>query len=571
MGAEPQFLSFDLTADVRLVHNYLTSMVDSRLDFLPYWLIGANENPAWAQHCRVDDAELVGSWYEALCCAMKILNTDAGSDVLRGFQRHLLKSWGEHGLRFHEPYPWTHTLHSSFHEMGYILSAMVRWHREEPENQEVQERMRNLIQGMHSLVIKPETITFWAGDFPFEETIYRFPNDIYIQGKGWDYSRVTGRGEESIRNAVMLHPLVQAYELTGDEAALDLAIGTANYLLGISRYFNYKREYFGHVHSALWVAAGLALLGRLIRKPWYVRCARQILDYTLSLSSSYGWVPEYAQWHPQGEEHCETCCIKSAIFAGYELTQAGYPEYWDTINRFTRNMLSENQVKDGSFVGVDNSLADTEDMTFRDIDKRIVGGFSGGTLPNSLSVSRFRSIAGCCVGTAPQALHLVWQHILEEDSDTLTVNLPIGIERNAATLTTGYPNEGWLKLQVRSPRTVRLRIHPFMHENLRISNGDREVPVCIDDEGVVTIPGVTSEAALFLTHQLKTEIRTETFGGGEYTASWRGSDVVELLPEGEPIRLFQRRAGQPAEIPPPPPRMDGQPKGFDARPTQQKR
>lgn len=118
--------SFELPRDVGLAHNYLTRMVDPREDFLPYWLIGANENPAWAQHVRVDDAELVASWYEALACCQRMLGTSDGADVLAGFKRHLLGSWGEHGLRFHKAYPWTHTIHSSFHEMGYVLSGLVR-------------------------------------------------------------------------------------------------------------------------------------------------------------------------------------------------------------------------------------------------------------------------------------------------------------------------------------------------------------------------------------------------------------------------------------------------------------
>ena len=61
-----EYERLDILNDARLAHNYLTSMVDARCDYLPYWLTGANENPAWARHCREDDAELVASWFEAL-------------------------------------------------------------------------------------------------------------------------------------------------------------------------------------------------------------------------------------------------------------------------------------------------------------------------------------------------------------------------------------------------------------------------------------------------------------------------------------------------------------------------
>ena len=66
---------FDLLKSAGLVHHYITNMVDKQYDNLPYWLLLPNKKPAEAAHCRVDDAELVGSWYEGLVSAMHILGT----------------------------------------------------------------------------------------------------------------------------------------------------------------------------------------------------------------------------------------------------------------------------------------------------------------------------------------------------------------------------------------------------------------------------------------------------------------------------------------------------------------
>ena len=126
-----RYQKFDPALMARRSYNYLTRMVDEKEDNLPDWLILPNKKPAEAAHCRVDDAELVGSWYEGLDSAVSMLSSlgedvSRGREVLESFKRHLLSSWGEHGLRFHKKYPWTHTMHSSFHEMGYILPAMNR-------------------------------------------------------------------------------------------------------------------------------------------------------------------------------------------------------------------------------------------------------------------------------------------------------------------------------------------------------------------------------------------------------------------------------------------------------------
>ena len=226
---------FDPVEMMRLVHHYIINMVDPAYDNLPYWLLLPNKKPAEAAHCRVDDAELVGSWYEGLCCAMEMLGTDDGDDVKQSLRRHLMKSWGEHGLRFCEPYPWTHTVHASFHEMGYILPALNKILEEYPNDTEAETRASELIRGMRSLVIERKVRTFWSGDSPEEKPIYEFPNDVSLLDGGFDLSRHTGRGEQPIRNGVVIPALMTRALEWGDEAALDLAAGLANQLLGPSR------------------------------------------------------------------------------------------------------------------------------------------------------------------------------------------------------------------------------------------------------------------------------------------------------------------------------------------------
>jgi hypothetical protein len=66
-------------------------------------------------------------------------------------------------------------------------------------------------------------------------------------------------------------------------------------------------------------------------------------------------------------------------------------------------------------------------------------------------------------------------------------------------------------------------------------------------------------------------IRGGVARGTEYRVTWKGSDVVDISSHGEPVRLYQRKLGVPKDIPAPPPRREGPPEGFDARPTEQKK
>ena len=525
-----RYEKFDLTQSARLVLGYMTSMVDPAYDNLPYWLVLPHKKPAEAAHCRVDDAELVGSWYEGIDCARKVLGTQEGADVQASFRRHVLKSWGAHGLRFHEDYPWSNTNHSSFHEMGYILPALNKMIENDPGDAEAERRASELVRGLRSLVIERKVRTFWAGDFTHEEPIYEFPNDVYLREGGFDLTRHTGRGEQPIRNAIMLRALVKRYELTGDEVALDLARGLANFLLGASRYFNYRMEFFGHVHSAGWVASGLTALGRVTGEGEYIQKGKAIYDYIRSISSSFGWVPEYAQWHPMEEEHCETCCIKDMIECAFELTRVGYSEYWNDFNLFARNQLMENQIKNADYVVADNSLPDGEGITYRDIGKRMLGGFTGGSLPNSISLSKFRSIAGCCVGTAPVALKLVWENAVVCEGDTITVNIPLDKD----FVRTSYPDEGRIEVTAPYDCTIRIRMYPYM--------GD------FSGEFKIFENVRAGETAVF-THAIETTEKKEHVRGMDLTVLWRGCDVVDILPHGEHLRLYQRDLSVPKDYP----------------------
>ena len=546
------YKTFDPVNVARLAINYLTEMTDEAYDYLPYWLILPHKKPAEAAHCKVDDAELVASWFEGLSCAREIVGTDGGQKQQEAFRRHLMKSWGEHGLRYHEKYPWTHTMHASFHEMGYVLSALNRCLVFNPQDTEAEEKAAGLVKGMLELVIRRRTKVFWSGDSQEAQKVYEFPNDIYLKEGGFDMSYHTGRGEQAIRNGVILYPLVQRYALTGDENALELAVGYANFLLGPSRYFSYNMEFLGHVHSSMWVASGLVMLGRVTGESFYVKKGKEAYDYVRSMTSSFGWVPEYAKWHPMKEEHCETCCIKDMLECAHELVLAGYEEYWENINSFVRNQLVENQVTHAGYVVTDDTKPDENGITYKKINKRMIGGFTGGSLPNSISLTRFRSIAGCCAGFAPVGLRRVWNISIEETGTRVTVNIPLNKEVSKAVVRSFYPNEGRMEVTLKAAAEVAFRKYPWMGDESAVTiNVNGKVHSWVSQGNLFVVSGLETGDRVVLEHPMETEVRTEIVRGEEYKIVWRGPDVVDILPHGEHQRLYQRDLSVPYEEPTP--------------------
>ena len=90
------YKAFDPIEVANNAMNYLTSMTDEEFDYLPYWLLLPHKKPAEAAHCKVDDAELVASWFEGLSCLREMTGREFGAEHQAAFRRHLMKAWGEH-------------------------------------------------------------------------------------------------------------------------------------------------------------------------------------------------------------------------------------------------------------------------------------------------------------------------------------------------------------------------------------------------------------------------------------------------------------------------------------------
>ncbi|MBQ7595766.1 MAG: glycoside hydrolase family 127 protein, partial [Clostridia bacterium] len=281
--------------------------------------------------------------------------------------------------------------------------------------------------------------------------------------------------------------------------------------------------------------------------PGYRAAAKGIYDYVRSRSSSFGWVPEYAQWHPMTEEHCETCCVRDMIICARELTKCGYDDYWNDINLFARNMLIENQVRYTGYVTVDNTLPDGSGITYRDIDKRMIGGFTGGSEPNSISLSRFRSIAGCCVGTAPTALKTVWDSVVTEENGVYIVNIPCDKETDTLKLVSDLPNRGRVTVTAKKDCTAAFRLYGWMGKSpvFSVNGSALKSDLC---GGSVSAELKTGDVFEF-SFPLRTRRVKETARGTGFRVVWRGCDVVDILPRGEHVRLFQRDLSKPKYYP----------------------
>ncbi len=547
-----EFKSFDPLEHASLSIDYLTQMTDPAFGNLPYGFVAPMHIPPFAEHGRMDDAELVASWYEGLSCAREVLGTSKGADVEESLYTQLVEAgWDfDSGLRFPVRRPWSGpTDYCVLSEMASVLSALNRAIEVDQKDKKAEARAVGLVKGLRKIVIDHQCRAVDIGEIALEEPCYSFQNDVFILGKGFDSALGTCHADWILRYSVLIDPLVQRHILTKDTGALELAVGLANTITSLSHYFTNKNEFAGHVHSAMWTAKGLAKLGRVTGQDKYVAKAKGLYDFVRRSSSAFGWVPEYMQWQLIADERCEACCIKDMMQCALELVDCGFPEYWDDVHRFWRNHLAQSQIVETDFMPKStDKVKDTEQRTYKNIAERVKGAFSGCSSPNSVSLARYRSIAACCSASAPQAMLSAWRRAAEFSRGNLIVNFPVDFENQVAKVTVGYPNTGYVRIKLKKPCRVIVRVFPWMpapHEGTidgRPAGLERR-----DDQ--VSFPSAEKGAVLEFKHELKMRRVMENVMGLDFFGLWKGPDMVDILPHGFGVRLYQRIEGMPFDVP----------------------
>lgn len=532
--------TYDPLRYARLSMNCFTSLVDERLNYLPYWLVNMGDDPAYAQHCRVDDAEICASWAEGLMLMQNMLNTTDGEQVLAGLVQHTLNGFRDDGLHYNSKFPWTDHIFASMHEQAYIASFLSTW-LEIFGNPEAEQYMHGLVRGLLKIKDSKELVTFWGGTYPQPRKSYFFRGDAIYDGIGFDLTKTRGSGEEATRNAPMVDGIMRYYELTGDAAAIDLAEGVINYAVIESRLHGYRERFDGHVHTNIWIACGLARLARATGDKNLKEMAYDIYQYGKKISSSFGHVPEFAQIRHPGHCICESCCIKDMIELAFEMIKLGYDE-WDLIDRFARNQLVENQIREVPDLIVDNSRKDTDEITFRDIGQRLVGSFTGNAFANYIPVQNRRAVAGCCTGIAPQAHYLVWENTVTFDHEETYINLPVDRVHDAVEVRSFYPNQGRLSVYAKKNSNYCIRVPEWVGQRITALLDGKAVPLLWRGNYLV-FEDIRAGQTIDLLHRLDTIEKEEVCCGTNLTVTWRGSDVVKMLPNpphANTIALFQR-------------------------------
>lgn len=367
-------------------------------------------------------------------------------------------------------------------------------------------------------------------------------------------------------------PLVEAllnYHLaTGDNEALDFARAYADGIMSASQPGGIRigadgNFDNGHGHGTLHALWGIAHLGAITGDSEYMEFAKRAFDWMLTQGTGTGWFPAAPNW---ATDCNETCCISDMITLASLIARDGHPEYFDYVERYLRNYISNLQfVVTPEFEehyhdlhrGADPAhvLKGLEEL--RKFQGGIIGGSGLNDFENVLlgGTSGFEMF-GCCAPEGMRAIHTTWTSVIDRLPESklgpagVYVNLALGRDSQWGRVVSFFPREGRITAKAGVRDNFFLRPpHWAPREQVRAFVGEKSVAVqwsgaYVRFDGVEPGDEVTiTYPLLSFTHEVEGLWRKTP--GLRMRFSWLGNMVVSSDPPPTATPLF---TGQPRRL-----------------------
>jgi hypothetical protein len=396
-----------------------------------------------------------------------------------------------------------------------------------------------------------KNLALWDGPRAYYPGIAPFRNGQWLRS-GW--CSFLSRNYPFI-----VEPCVRYYECLGDREALDFARAVTEGMLAGSqkdqREFAVDPQtgaYQGHVHIHLHAYWGAAHLGAILNEPRYLDWARKACDYTYAKSTDYGWVVEAL---PQNTHYSETCAVGDMVSASVWLARAGWPQYWDRVDRAVRNYLRRAQffvtpAFEKHFRALHtNEPAAAVNQALTEL-KKLEGGFAARCELDDLiylqNDPKAFNMMGCCQPEGLRAVWEAWNGIVEERPEGIFVNLAMTREHPAARVSACRPADGQIEVQARKPGNFFLRPPAWADKEqvALLRNGKQQKLEWGGPEKAYVVgrdlrPGQTLTLSWPVPafRQVFTPQSVPDYKG-QLTVDWVGNEVQRVEPRGKYLPMF---------------------------------
>jgi hypothetical protein len=577
--------TLDIAERGKLCVNALTSITDSNADQEVYWLATFYRNPPVMVHNFNDWVQNVEGMMESLPLLRVATGSTRNDQVDRAWMEALLKSIGPDGLVYIplRGRPWslmsvavsyaqpiwkpdgTATAINDPHvsQIGTpvacqrAIAAMTVYYLRD-RNPVWKETIERMVQRLSELAVN-------RGDYAY------FPSGGLVpDGKfGSNVPMPAGIMAEE-NSGRMIQGLSQYYAATSYEPALLLAGKLANYIRYRAQYYEAGGPWIFSPQEKQWV-----------KKSWNVAQPERgghghghgiglvsVLEYAIAANdkgmmefvrSAYEWarsnqssslVGFFPEWYIPDYDRCETDTIADMLAMAVKMSASGIADYWDDVDRWTRNHFSESQLTSPDWV---YRLAERSprmpvawNETGDRVPERNVGAFAGWSTGNDFGVESPRhphSIQHCCTGNSSRTVYYIWEHIVDWEKDRLRVNLLLNRASEWADIYSHIPYQGKVEIKVKKPlASVLLRVPEWVPAHspeviARTRAGRRN----FGWEGrYLALGDARPGEVIAVTFPISERRTTETIGNVSYRLHLKGNTVVSIDPPGQNGPLYGR-------------------------------
>ena len=556
--------TLDLVRSAGHAINALTGTIDQRGEFM--------------FRCSIAPPSLAHDAYSFSACGPKYIESMAMTSLMTGKTldesearvavNYLVSCLGEDGLfycKIGPERPWDTSSPEDWANMygqGRMLRAMLAMEQLEGRP-EWRERMRQLVHTLKRIVIcKTDSST--------GETYAYYPTtpgygDIFSYPKsGWKTTELlTAADADEIGKSIadmpdhsfgiplylggMVEPLTRYAVTHNDPETLELAGQLVRFVMKKESSWmpdghaqgvipEQNGQFYGHFHGHTLALRGILEYGVATNNQQLKNFARAGYEYARTLGiSRLGWFQEYT-----GKHSHETCGLVNMTALAIKLSRAGVGDYWDDVDGYVRNHLTESQ-----FVDVDSFYRANQNQKLNDEQKailgRLVGTFAGWGSPESLEDAR---IMNCCTANGSQGLYYAWDGILEHRNGTVTVNLLLNRRSPWVNVASSLPYRGEVRLQNKSAGRIMARIPGW------VDKGEVKVLVAGQDstpawlQNYLLIDDLKPEEEIVIRFPMEESVEryaldsyefrgTKYLGRHHYTITFRGNTAIGITPTAD--------------------------------------
>lgn len=354
---------------------------------------------------------------------------------------------------------------------------------------------------------------------------------------------------------------LKAYEVLDDSTYLETATQIARFCVQDKYWEGQVGQWAGYVHGELTVLQALLEFALIVRDRSLAEAVKN--GYELARTrgvAEIGWFP---YWSPAGvigypdtlTLWSEPCAVAAATMLAIRLSETGFGDHWDDVDRYVRNQLAEQQFTDlfrmkavcaKAAAPIELDKQSTVPQGGKPLLERFVGGFGGGD-PDSAGIvymDKNAVIDACCSANGALTLQRVWRAITTFDGETATVNLLLDRTSDWLDIKCGLPYEGKVEVTNKTGRRLRIRMPGWVDRSqTQATRSGRRIEAKTEGTYLV-VEELDSGTVIELTFDVPTYTNPFSLAGKHFEITMKGSTVVKMQPErNDPYiyKLYQDR------------------------------